>query len=184
MANVFRGSGRTKKGCVYPTLRQLQEYGQSGIETFSSAKHNVEVILANLSGGSTFSKLDLAYYYNQLELRRKIKEVLGKKTHKGLFQQNRLVFGITAAPTIWQNALEGVMQGLPGVQIYLDDILITGQTQDEHMNNLDVVLTGLKERGVRLKKEKCKFVRDSVEFLGHRTDVQGTHKLEKRVNQI
>ena len=106
---------------------------------------NVDDILANLSGGSTFSKLDLAHAYNQLELEEESKKYLVLSTHKGLFQQNRLVFGITTAPAIWQNAIEGVLQGIPGVQIYLDDILITGRTQEEHMKNLNVVLTRLEE---------------------------------------
>ena len=127
----------------------------------------------------TFSKLDLAHAYTQMELDDQSKQYLVLSTHKGLFQQNRLVFGITTAPAIWQNAIDQVLQGLPGVQVYLDDILVTGRWQEEHLRNLDAVLKRLEERGLKLKREKCEFVRDSVEFLGHRIDAQGVHKLNE-----
>lgn len=74
---------------------------------------NVDDILANLCGGVVFSKLDLAHAYNQMELDESSKQFLT------LFQQNRLVVGITTAPAIWQSAIEQVLQGLPGVQVYL-----------------------------------------------------------------
>ena len=46
------------------------------------------------------------------------------------------------------------MQGLPGIQVYLDDILSTGSTYDEHLNNLDKLLSRLEEFGLRLKGNK------------------------------
>ncbi|XP_072178233.1 uncharacterized protein [Diadema setosum] len=145
---------------------------------------NVDDILSSLSGGVTFSKLDLAHAYNQTELDENSKQYLVLSTHKGLFKQNRLVFGITTAPAIWQNAIDKVLQGLPGVQVYLDDILVTGSSQEEHMRNLDAVLTRLEQRGLKLKKEKCEFECNSVEFLGHRIDAQGVHTVEEKVKQI
>ena len=145
---------------------------------------NVEDILANLSGGMLFSTLDLAHAYNQIELDEESKQFLVVSTHKGLFQQNRLVFGITSAPAIWQNTIEQVLQGLPGVQVYLDDILVTGRTPEEHLANLDQVLTRLEDRNLTLKKEKCQFVQESVQFLGHVIDAKGVHAVEEKVEQI
>ncbi|PIK55509.1 hypothetical protein BSL78_07590 [Apostichopus japonicus] len=145
---------------------------------------NVDDILANLCGGVVFSKLDLAHAYNQMELDESSTQFLTLSTHKGLFQQNRLVFGITTAPAIWQSAIEQVLQGLPGVQVYLDDILVTGRTKEEHLSNLDQVLTRLKDRGLKLKEEKCDFLRESVHFLGHVIDAHGVHKSTAKVDQI
>ena len=56
---------------------------------------------------------------------------------------NNLVFGITTAPAIWQNAIEKVLQGLPGVKVYLDDILVSGRTESEHLSNLGRVFERL-----------------------------------------
>ncbi|XP_063952108.1 uncharacterized protein K02A2.6-like [Lytechinus pictus] len=145
---------------------------------------NVEDILANLNGGVLFSKLDLAHAYNQLELDEESKKYLILSTHKGLFQQNRLVFGITSAPSIWQQTIEQVLQGLPGVQVYLDDILVTGRTELEHYENLDKVLTRLEERNLTLRQEKCRFAQESIEFLGHVIDRSGVHKTPDKMKKL
>lgn len=145
---------------------------------------NVDHILANLGGGVLFSTLDLAHAYNQLELDEESKKYLVISTHKGLYRQNRLVFGITSAPAIWQKAIEQVLQGLPGVQVYLDDILVTGRTPKEHNENLNRVLNRLEQRNLTLRKEKCKFAQESVQFLGHMIDAKGVHTVEEKVQKI
>ena len=93
------------------------------LKTVSSPNINIDDILADLAGGVKLSKLDLANAYNQMEFSHESREYLTIATHNGLFRQNRLVFGITRARALWQNAIEKVLQGLPGVNIYLDDIL-------------------------------------------------------------
>ena len=90
---------------------------------------NIGDILADLVGGVKFSKFDLVNAYNHMEVSEESREYLTIATHNGLFRQNRLVFGITTAPAIWQNAIEKVLQGLPGVKVYLDDILVSGRTE-------------------------------------------------------
>ena len=50
--------------------------------------------------------------------------------------------------------MDGILQGLAGVCTYLDDILVTGKTTDEHIKNLNAVLTRLHEAGMRLKKRR------------------------------
>ena len=55
-------------------------------------------------------------------------------THRGLFVYNGLPFGVALAPAIYQKAMEQIIQGLPGVQVYLDDILCTGE--NEHLDKL------------------------------------------------
>ena len=57
--------------------------------------------------------------------------------------------------------------------VYLDDILISGKTIEEHDNNLKKVMNKLQEHGLRLKKSKCSFMKSSVEYLGHRLDQEG-----------
>ena len=100
-------------------------------KTVSLPNINIDNILADLAGGVKFSKLDLANAYNKMEVSEESREYLTIATHNGLFQQNRLVFGITTAPAIWQNAIEKVLQGLPGVKVYLGDILVSGRTESE-----------------------------------------------------
>ena len=68
------------------------------------------------------------------------KPYLTINTHKGLFVYNRLPFGVALAPAIYQKAMEQIIQGFPGVKV-LDDILCTGANEQEHLSNLDKLLT-------------------------------------------
>ena len=62
-------------------------------------------------------------------------------THKGMYAYKRLPFGVASAPAVFQRIMDNILQGLPGVYTFLDDILVTGKTADEHIKNLNAVLT-------------------------------------------
>ena len=100
----------------------------------------IEDIFANLAGGKHFSKLDLRQAYHQMEVTEESKKFLTINTHKGLFQYNRLVFGISSCPAIWQRAIDQVLQGIPGIQCILDNMIVSGKTDEEHLENLESVL--------------------------------------------
>jgi hypothetical protein len=70
------------------------------------------------------------------------------------YEYNRLTFGITSAPSIWQRAIDQILQGLSGVQCVLDDMIITGKSDDEHLQNLEYVLQRLQDNGFRANIEK------------------------------
>ena len=57
----------------------------------------IEDIFANLAGGKHFSKLDLRQACHQMEVTEESKKYLTINTHKGLFQYNRLVFGVSSS---------------------------------------------------------------------------------------
>ncbi|RXN33535.1 putative protein K02A2.6-like protein [Labeo rohita] len=144
----------------------------------------VEDLFALLDGGKQFTKLDMSHAYQQIIMDEDSKKYLTVNTHKGLFTYNRLPFGVASAPAIFQRTMEGLLQGIPGVVVYLDDILVTGVNQDSHLRTLDEVLARLKEAGLRLKRGKCVFLADEVEYLGHRVDAQGLHPTGTKVKAI
>ena len=103
----------------------------------------VEDLFATLANGKVFTKLDLAQAYQQLKLDSRSKKFVVINTHKGLFQYTRLTFGISSAPRIFQKVMETLLQGIPGVMVYIDDILITSATEAEHLKALEEVLKRL-----------------------------------------
>ena len=117
----------------------------------------IEDLFASLSGGKLFSKVDLASAYQQILLDEQSKEYTTINTTKGLYCYNRLPFGVASAPSIFQRTMESILQGIDHVCVYLDDILVTGATEEEHLQNLDKVLTRLESAGIRLKRDKCAF---------------------------
>ena len=135
----------------------------------------VEDLFAALSGGKVFSKLDLSHAYQQIVLEEVSKKFTIINTQKGLFQFERLPLGISSAPAIFQRTIESLLQGLPGVVAYFNNVLVTGKSQQEHLENLTRVLNCLEEAGVTLKRHKCTFAAPSVEYLGHVIDQEGLH---------
>ncbi|XP_064642179.1 uncharacterized protein K02A2.6-like [Lineus longissimus] len=141
-------------------------------------------LYAKLAGGQTFTKIDMSDAYLQMELDDASKELVVINTHRGLFRYNRLAFGISSAPGIFQRTMDNLLQGLDHVVVYLDDILVTGKTAQEHLANLEKVLKRLLDAGWRLREEKCTFNADAVVYLGHRIDKDGLHPVPEKVEAI
>ena len=75
----------------------------------------VSHLLASLVGGKTFAKIDLAQAYQQLTVDEATAEAQTIVTHRGAFKVKRLQFGISVAPGLFQNLMEDLLRGLPGV---------------------------------------------------------------------
>ena len=105
-------------------------------------------------------------------------------THQGLYECTQLPFGVASAPAVFQQAIDSVLQGIPGIVCYLDDILITVKTEADHLESLETVLQRLQEHGVRLRQEKCHFFQHSVEYLGHCIDADGVHTSPSKIKAI
>ena len=124
------------------------------METKSHPLPTVEDIFAWLAGVKVFTKLDLSQAYLQLPVDEDSKTLLVINTPKGLFRYNRLPYGVSVAPAIFQSVMDRVLQGLP-VACYLDDILIAAPTEQEHNLILEKVMNRLQESGIHLREEKC-----------------------------
>lgn len=144
----------------------------------------VEDLSQALAGGQKFSKLDFSQAYTQLELDDESKPLTTINTHKGLFAYERLCFGISAAPGIFQRTVENLFVLVPNSVNYLDDLYVTGQTDDEHLKNLNQILTICEEQGLSIKKNKCQFLKEEVEFLGFKLSKAGLQPLENKVEAI
>ena len=94
------------------------------------------------------------------------------------------MFGIASAPAIWQRTIDQILQRLEGVYCTLDDMVITGKDDKEHLNNLSKVLQRLEEFNLRANKLKCYFFEDKIEYCGHIIDKHGLHKTQKKVEVV
>ena len=144
----------------------------------------IEDLFSKLTGGTIFSKLDLAHAYQQISLNEESHKITTINTHKGLFQYNRLPFGITSAPSIFQRILETLLADVTRVCVYLDDILVSGINEDDHIQTLSQVLSQLESAGFTLKKAKCQFGLKSICYLGHVIDRHGLHLSSDKVKAV
>lgn len=75
------------------------------------------------------------------------------------------------------------MKDLP-VVVFLDDLLIMGRSEEDHLHNLQRVLQRLQENGLRVECSKCEFGRTQLEYLGHVLNERGIHPSEDKVRAI
>ena len=141
-------------------------------------------LFASLAGGKKFSKLDLSQAYQQVPLDEESRKYVTINTHRGLYRYTRLPFGIASAPAVFHKTMDTILQGIPNVICYIDDILVTGVDDEAHLRTLSKVLERLQKHGVRLKKSKCGFMSQSVEYLGHQVDAQGLHTTTEKVDAV
>ena len=103
-----------------------------------------------------YTKLNMSHAYHQVVLDEESRPLTTvDNTPKGLFEFERLPFGVRSSPGIFQGIMEQLLQNIPMTVVYLGDILVIGRTLEEHVHNLATVLTRLRDAGLRLKKEKC-----------------------------
>lgn len=117
----------------------------------------IEDIFATLAGGKKFSKLDLTQAYHHMKLDDDSQDLLVINTHKGLFKYKRLPYGIASAPALWQRAIEQVLQNIPSTQVIIDDIIVTGHNDEDHLQNLKLVLDRLQSYGLHVNLQKCEY---------------------------
>ena len=149
-----------------------------------AAAQRKQALFLTLLGQATFTKLDLSRAYKQMRVKEECQSLLTINTHLGLFSYTRLPFGISTAPALWQKAMTQVLQGIAGVVYFIDDILITGRTRQEHESNLKQVLNRLQQYGLRLNKSKCHFFQHELEFLGHIVSHDGIRPTDSRIKAI
>ena len=112
------------------------------------------------------------------------RELVTINTHKGLYRPTRLPYRVSPATAIFQKNIEDILRGIPMVVVRVDDILLSGRSDANHIRNLDSVLKRLCDAGLKLKREKCKFMRPSVEYLDYLIDKEGIHPMARKVEAI
>ena len=143
-----------------------------------------EDLLATLGGGNTFTKLDMSQAYQQLLLDEESKKFTTINTHKGLYQYNRLPFGVSSAPGIFQRTMENLLQGIPHVVVQVDVILVSGKGDPDHLANLEAVLSRLSTAGLKLRLAKCLFMQPEVTYCEHVISGDGIQPVAAIVDAI
>lgn len=127
----------------------------------------IDDIFASLAKCNYFCIIDLVAAYQQLMLSENSKEFLTINTHRGLFRYNRLAFGVSSAPSIFQQCMDSILVNMNKVACYLDDIIVGGISVEECKENLFLVLKRLNDHNVQINLEKSKMLETCVKYLGH-----------------
>ncbi|XP_049876804.1 uncharacterized protein K02A2.6-like isoform X1 [Pectinophora gossypiella] len=143
----------------------------------------IDDLLVNLNGAQVFSKMDLSQAYNQIELDDS-KKFTVINTHRGLFRYNRLVYGLSSSPGIFQRIMSTLLGDIPQVEVFLDDIIIGTVDEKTHILVLEKVLQRLHNQGIKLKKNKCYFFVPEVRYLGYIISKEGIKVDSSKIEAI
>ena len=146
----------------------------------------IEDICDTLSGSRYFTTLDLAMGYHQVEMHPEDREKTPFSTPFGLFQYNVMPFGLASAPATFMRLMPIVFSGMlyNSCLVYLDDIIIFGQTFIEHNQRLESVWKRLHNANLKLKPSKCSFGKKSVAFLAHIISDKGISTDPEKLKRI
>lgn len=144
----------------------------------------IQDIFQSLQGGQLFTKLDFSGAYNQLVLDEETACKLAWSTHKCIFKANRLPFGTKPACALFQREVEKTLQGCKNTLNLLDDIVVTGRSVEEHVQNLNEVLSRLQNSGFKLNASKCEFFKEEIRYLGHVVNKDGLKKCSEKLRTV
>ena len=144
-------------------------------------------IWAEIHGSKVFSQLDLRDAYLQIELDESSKKLTCINTHKGLFEVQRLPFGVKSAPGIFQRFMDKLISGIPGVFAYLDDVIIVSKNIEEHKVRLFEIFDRIEKWGLKIQLEKCNFFKEKLKFLGHivsKSGIEPDPEKKKKISDL
>jgi transposase InsO family protein len=145
---------------------------------------NMADLSARLAGCSLFTKLDLQKGYLQVPVAAADVPKTAVITPFGLFEFVRMPFGLKNAGMTFQRLMDSILNGLPFVFVYLDDILVASPCEESHRRHVAEVLRILQRNGLVINSSKCVFGATAVEFLGHSVTAAGISPLADRVAAI
>lgn len=135
----------------------------------------IEDKLDCLGGNNFFSSLDLASGYYQVPVAEKCKHLTAFVTPDGLYEFNRMPFGLANAPSVFQRAMNMMLNkaGQKLVLAYMDDLLVPSVSIEEGLTKLKKVMTMLRDSKLTLNLDKCVFFQEQIEYLGYEISREG-----------
>lgn len=135
----------------------------------------IDESLDALTGAQWFSTLDLVSGYNQVAVAEVDKAKTAFCTPFGLFEFNRMPFGLCNSPSTFQRLMERIFgdQSFQSLLLYLDDIIIFSTSFEQHLKRLELVLSRLQNNHLKLKMAKCHFFQTEVKYLGYVVSASG-----------
>ena len=139
---------------------------------------------SNLAGKCIFSKVDLIKGYHQIPVHPDDVPKTAVITPFGLFEFLRMPMGLKNAAQAFQRLMDSVCAGLDFVFVYLDDILVASESEEQHVKHLTALFDRLEDNGLVVKVEKCLLGVSEIDFLGHKVSKDGILPLPAKVRAI
>ena len=153
------------------TVRVCVDYRKVNNVTIKDAYPipKIEDLFSYLGNAKIFTTLDLASGYYQVKLDKESQQYTAFSCEFGFYEYTVMPMGLTNACATFQRLMNSVLDGLLGkiCLVYLDDIIIYSNSDEEHKTHVNMVADRLRENNLKVKLSKCHFAREQVEYLSH-----------------
>ena len=145
----------------------------------------ISTVLQELEGFKYATSLDLNMGYYTIRLDPDASKICTIIFPWGKYSYKRLPMGVAGSPDIFQAKMSELMTALEFVRTYLDDLLtITRDSLEDHLEKLRIVLTRLRDAGLKINAAKSSFCAHEIEYLGYILTRQGIKPQPKKVEAI
>ena len=126
-----------------------------------------EDLFRRLSGKKYLSKIDLTKGYWQIPVAPEDVHKTAFVTPDGQYEFTRMPFGMVNSGATLVRGLRKILEGMPGVGSYVDDIVIYSDSWEDHIKTLKELFSRLRKARITARPTKCLLGASRMEFLGH-----------------
>lgn len=146
----------------------------------------IEQLLQTAAGHKWYAKMDVKEAFHKIRVEKGHEFKLAMATHEGTFEWLVMPWGQINGPSFWQSFIDACLAGLTGriCAVYLDDIIIWADTEDELRDRIRQVLTRLQESNLQVEKDKCIWKATEIDFLGFIINQYGTKTDPRKLQTI
>ena len=144
---------------------------------------NKETLIHKTRNCNWHSKFDCKSRFYQIKMTEESKPLIAFSTSQGHYECNVLPFGLKNAPHIFQRKMDNIFRDYDFIYVYVDDMLISSKTKEQHLKHLDIFINLCQTHGIGLSKKKSIIGEPKIEFLGLLIDSEGI-ELHNHMNYI
>ena len=144
----------------------------------------IDEMYAKLKGAKFFSTIDLRSGYYHIALGKDSRAKTAFVTPFGKYEFLQVPFGLVQAPPFFQHLMNKVLDNCPFAMMYLDDIIIFSDTEEEHLAHIEEIFKRLEAADLKMKRSKCDFFKKHIHYLGHLISANGIQPLKDKLDMI
>ena len=149
----------------------------------------VKELVDEAFGCTFFSQLDLASGYWTVPISESHRHKTAFSIPQGKYQFKIMPFGLKNAQATFQRCMDKIVKeykekGAVGLDAYVDNLIVCSKSMEDHINTIEILLQVLESNNMSLRKDKCEFAYQEIQYLGFKIDGKTLKPETKNIAKI